>query len=139
MGKGAFVDFLSMKAKQKPSRSKRKPPVTFATVRKICLALPNVEEGTSYGTPAFKVGGVLFARKHQDGESLVIKISFEERAIRMKVNSETFYITDHYLNCPMMLVRISSVDPADLQELLEESWRRSVPARLQSALESPDD
>lgn len=128
-----------MKPKQKPSRTKRARAVTFATVRKLCLALPNTAESTSYGTPAFKVRGVLFARKHQDGESLVVKTSHEERAVRMKVDPGTFYITDHYLNHPMMLVRISTVDPKDLRELLEESWRLSTPARLHSALESRDD
>ena len=36
--------------------------VTFETVRKIARALENVEESTSYGTPAFKVRGALFVR-----------------------------------------------------------------------------
>ena len=40
--------------------------VTFETVRQMALSLDNVEEGTSYGTPAFKVGGVLFARLRED-------------------------------------------------------------------------
>ena len=30
-------------------------PATFETVRKIALSLDNVEEATSYATPAFKV------------------------------------------------------------------------------------
>ena len=44
--------------------TKRQPadsPVTFETIRNIALALENVEESTSYGTPAFKVAGALVA------------------------------------------------------------------------------
>jgi hypothetical protein len=111
----------------RPSKSER---VTFEQVRTFALALPHVEEGTSYGTPGFKVRGKLFVRLHQDGESLVVKIDPGERAMRMKVDPETFYITDHYLAYPWILVRISSVDLEDLRELLEEAWRLSAPKRL---------
>jgi hypothetical protein len=117
---------------KKPKRKHRgeTEPVTFDTVRKIALTLPKAEEGTSYGTPAFKVVGTLFVRMHQDGESLVVRIDQDERAMRMKAEPETYYITDHYLNYPWILVRLSSVDPEDLRELLEEAWRLSAPARL---------
>ena len=52
-------------------------PVTFETVRQLALALTGLDEGTSYGTPAWKVKGKLFARQHQDGESLVISVDFD--------------------------------------------------------------
>ncbi len=96
----------------------------------MALALPKATEGTSYGTPAFFVRGKLFARKHQSGEVLVVKIDLKERAQRMAADPETFFITDHYLKHPMMLVRLVNVYPDDLQELLAESWRRSAPKRL---------
>jgi hypothetical protein len=121
-----------MSKKQKRKRSGETGPVTFEKVRMLALALPKAEEGTSYGTPAFRVGGSLFARLHEDGESLVIKIDSSERSVRMKAEPETFYITDHYLNYPWMLVRLASVDPDDLRDLLEEAWRLSAPKRLVS-------
>jgi hypothetical protein len=117
---------------RKHKRASKSETLTFEHVRLLALALPKAEEGTSYGTPAFKVGGTLFARLHQDGESLVVKIDPGERAMRMKADPETFYITDHYLNYPWILVRISSVDAADLRDLLEEAWRLSAPRRLVS-------
>lgn len=104
-------------------------PVTFETVRGLALALPGAEEGTSYGTPAFRVGGKLFARLHQDGESLVVRIDLDQRRMRMGVDPETHFITDHYHDHPMMLVRLARVDPEDLRELLEESWRLVAPKR----------
>ncbi|WP_141758537.1 MmcQ/YjbR family DNA-binding protein [Duganella sp. HH105] len=43
------------------------------------LALPEMEESTSYGTPALKVKGKLMARLKEDGESVAIRITWEER------------------------------------------------------------
>jgi hypothetical protein len=104
--------------------------VSFEAVRQRALALPGVEEGTSYGTPAFKVRGKLFVRLHQSGDSLVVRIEADERAMRMRADPETYYITDHYRDYPWVLVRLCSVSPEDLGELLEDAWRRIAPARL---------
>ena len=125
-----------MRKEQKRKRSGETGPVTFEKVRMLALALPKAEEGTSYGTPAFRVGGTLFARLHQDGESLVVKIDSSERSMRMKAEPETYYITDHYLNYPWILVRLASVDPDDLLDLLEEAWRLSAPTRLVSTYDN---
>ena len=115
--------------------SKRtREPVTFETVREIAQTLPGAEESTSYGTPAFKVKGKLFARQHQDGESLVVGVDFEEREEMMSAAPEKFYITDHYLNYPWMLVRLSKVRPDQLRDLLIGSWRRAAPKHLVGAL-----
>jgi hypothetical protein len=105
-------------------------------VRQLALALPGVEEGTSYGTTAFKVNGKLLARFHQDGDSLVVKVEYAAREVLMGANPKTFYITDHYRCWPWVLVRISSVDPNDLRQLLEEAWRSRAPKRLVAAWEA---
>jgi hypothetical protein len=123
------------KSRTQTGRRKKKP-VTFDTVRQLALALPGVEERTSYGTTAFKVGGKLFARFHQDGESLAVKVEFAAREVLMGVNPRTFYITDHYRCWPWMLVRISSVDADELRGLLEDAWRRLAPKRLLATWES---
>ena len=46
--------------------------MTFDDVRKIALAWPEVEDGSSYGTPALKVRKKLLARLREDNESLVM-------------------------------------------------------------------
>jgi hypothetical protein len=108
----------------------RRAGVTFDTVRQIAQTLPGAEESTSYGTPAFKVKGKLFARQHQDGESLVVGVDFEQREEMMSAAPEKFYITDHYFNYPWMLVRMSKVTPDELRDLLIGSWRRAAPKSL---------
>jgi hypothetical protein len=115
--------------KGRPTRSRGARAVTFDTVREIARGLPGAVEGTSYGTPAFRVGKSLFVRKHQDDDSLVVKIEHEQRAMRMKADPGTFYITDHYLNYPWILVRLATVELDDLRDLLEDAWRLSAPER----------
>src|SRR5438477_11947646 len=110
-----------MKAAKRSAKTK---PVTFDTARQIAQTLPGAEESTSYGTPAFKVKGKLFARQHQDGESLVVGVDFEEREEMMNAAPEKFYITDHYLNYPCMLLRMKQVNQDELRDLLMGSWRR---------------
>jgi hypothetical protein len=108
----------------------RSCPVSFESARRLALALPEVKESRSYGTPGFKVRGKLFARFHQDGEAVVVMIDLKERAMRMRADPRAFYITDHYLNFPWMLVRLSAVRLDDLQELLENAWRLRAPQTL---------
>ena len=98
-------------------------PVTFKDVRKIALSLEHVEEGTSYGTAAFKIGGNLIARLKEDGQSLVVGTTFEEREEMMAAEPETYYITDHYLKYPWVLVRLSRAHPDALHDLLKRALR----------------
>jgi hypothetical protein len=110
-----------------------KPPA-FDIVCELARELPGAEESTSYGTPAFKVKGKLFARFHQDGESLVVSVDFDEREEMMKADPEKFYITDHYRNYPWILVRLSKARPEELRDLLLGSWRRAAPKQMVTAL-----
>jgi hypothetical protein len=121
-----------------PSRLRKTEPVTFETVRKLALALPGVEEGKSWGTPAFRVGKKFLARLREDGD-LVVRVEFAAREVLMGAAPETFYITDHYGDYPAMLVRLSKVDPDDLRELLEEAWRRNASKKLLAEFEENRD
>lgn len=105
-------------------------PITWDVVRQLAASLPGVEEGTSYGTPALKVRGKLFARLHQDGDAVVVAIDPDERAVRMRADPDAFFITPHYTEHPWMLVRLAAVRRDDLRDLLEEAWRRRAPKRL---------
>jgi hypothetical protein len=103
--------------------------VTFETVRKIALSLDHVTEGKCYATPAFKVGKNLFIRLREDNESLAIGTTFEERDELLAAEPETYYITDHYLKYPWVLVRLSRVHPDALRDLLKRAWRLASAAK----------
>jgi hypothetical protein len=46
--------------------------MTYDDIRKIALAWPEVEDGTSYGTSALKVHKKMLVRLKEDGDSLVM-------------------------------------------------------------------
>ncbi|MGD0402237.1 MAG: MmcQ/YjbR family DNA-binding protein [Candidatus Acidiferrales bacterium] len=116
----------------KQGRRVAKAPAAFDEVRRIALALDNVEEGMSYGTAAFKVGGELFVRMHQDGESLVVRTDFEQREELMAADPETYYITDHYLNYEWILIRLARVQPDGLRDLVRMAWRLASASKRRS-------
>src|SRR5262245_43101977 len=100
--------------------------VTFDTVREIGLALPGTEEGTTYGALALKVGGRMFAclASHPSAEpdSLVIYVHPDQRDDLIREEPTVFYLKDHYVNYPVVLVRLRRVHRDALQDLLHGSW-----------------
>jgi hypothetical protein len=96
----------------------------------VAAALPGVEVGTSYGTPALKAGGKAFARLWEDGTTLVLKVPFEVRDHLLATAPATYFVTDHYRGYPAVLVRLAAVDAAGLAPLLEEAWRQVAPKRM---------
>jgi hypothetical protein len=107
------------KAPKKPTSRK----VSWATVRELALALPGVEESTSYRTPAMKVRGKLIARLKEDGETIVVPMPVAERTVRIEIEPDVFFVTDHYVPYPYVLVRLGKVNRADVRELLQDAWR----------------
>jgi len=94
----------------------------FDVVRDIGLALPGVEEGTAYGVPALKVGGQLLAcvpaNRSAETNSLVVRVSFDDRAALLTEAPDVYYVTDHYAGYEAVLVRLSRVDRDVLRDLL---------------------
>jgi hypothetical protein len=102
----------------------------IAILRRLALALPDVEEGTAYGTPAWRVRKKLFARLREDQETVAVRVERGERELLMGAEPEVFFITDHYRAYAWMLVRLAAIPEDELAEVLEESWRRAAPKRL---------
>lgn len=121
-------------AARKLSASTKHPRVTYDTVCELAARLPEVEQGTSYGTPALKVRGKLFVRLKEDGDTIVLRTDSFEREHLMSTAPQTFFITDHYRDYPWVLVRLATVDIAQLRELLEDAWRRVAPKKLITTL-----
>jgi hypothetical protein len=98
--------------------------VTFDDVRTFALLWPEVEDGTSYGTPALKVRKKLLARLREDGDSLVaFGIPLDEREMLIESQPKLFYFTDHYRDYPMVLLRLSKAKRAIVEPLLRRHWR----------------
>jgi hypothetical protein len=100
--------------------------IDFDTVRRIGLGLPDVEESTAYGSPALKVGGKLLTcipvHKSAEPDSLAVCIDFDSRAELMADAPDVYYLTDHYVNYPCVLVRLSRIHSDALRDLLLTAW-----------------
>ena len=105
-------------------------PMTVDDLRGIALAIPEVEEGTSYGTIAFKVRKKLLCRLRDDDEVLVLKCDPIERDALLAENGGPWFITPHYKDYGYVLVRLADADPAEVRELIVEAWLREAPRRL---------
>jgi hypothetical protein len=98
--------------------------VTYDDVRKIALAWPEVEDGSSYGTPALKVRKKMLVRLKEDNDSLVMPgVPPDEREMLIESRPAIFYFTDHYRDYPMVLVRLSRAKRGQVEPLLRRHWR----------------
>ena len=98
--------------------------MTYDDVRKIALAWTEVEDGTSYGTPALKVRKKMLVRLKEDGDSLVMPgVPPDERDMLVESQPPVFYLTDHYKDYPMVLIRLSKTKRATVEPLLRRQWR----------------
>ena len=110
--------------------------MSFDAVRALGREFPDLEESTMYGSPALKLGKRLVAclAIHRSAEpgSLVVRTDFEQRAALLSEDPETYYVTDHYLNHPTVLVRLARVQPDQLRDLLAAA-RHCVLAHAQQS------
>jgi len=123
-------------AKRKATRIIR--GVDFESVRRAALALPGVEEGTSYGTPAFRVKKKLFARMREEGEDFVLRVGDDLRDVLLATESAVFHQTPHYFGHPYVLARLGAITEPRLASIVEEAWRSVAPARLVAAIDAGD-
>ena len=111
--------------------------MTFDDVRKIALAWPEVEDGTSYGTAALKVRKKLLARLKEDGDSLVMPgVPHDEREMLVESQPKLFYFTDHYRDYPIVLIRLSKAKRAAVEPLLRRQWRTLASKKAIKAVEA---
>lgn len=101
-------------------------PLTFDDVRALALVLPEVEVGTSYGATSVKVRGKMMAcpalHKSAEPNSMVVRIGFKERDKLLADDPEVYYLKDHYVKYPALLVRLARIKRNDLQNLLYLVW-----------------
>jgi hypothetical protein len=113
---------------------------TFARVRSIALKLDGVEEAPYFGGPAFKVNGRLLAcpagHPSADWNSLLVPMPFSQRDELLAADPEVYYLKPHYVNFPVIVVRVAHIHDDGLGDLLRIAWRAAMarpPRRRSSA------
>ncbi|MQA16734.1 MAG: hypothetical protein GEV09_22150 [Pseudonocardiaceae bacterium] len=106
----------------------------------MATVLPEVEESTWFRTPSLKVAGKGFARLRAEAEGgVVLMCDLGEKEALLASGDPAFYTTPHYDGYGAILVDLDRVDPEQLGELIEDSWRRKAPAKLRKAFDAQRD
>ena len=97
----------------------------FDLVRKLAMALPNVVESTVHGAPSWKLNGKLLAcqavHKSAEPNSLLVKILPADREQLLSAEPDTYYVTEHYVNAPVILVRLDQINSKELKSLIKSA------------------
>lgn len=98
-------------------------------LKRLSRDLPGVEEGTSYGTPALKVGKHLLVRV-KDEDTLVLRCAIEEKEALMEVAGDIYFETAHYVGWPFVLARAGAIGDEELALRVEAAWRQRAGKKL---------
>jgi hypothetical protein len=110
---------------------------TWDEVVAIAVALPEVEQSTSYRTPSLTVQGKSFARLRTEAEGgLVLMCQIDEKEALLASGDPAFYTTPHYDGYGAILVDLEKVSHQQLTELIEDAWRDRAPVRVRKAFDA---
>jgi hypothetical protein len=102
------------------------PHLSMDSVIELGLKLSGVNESPYYGVRALKLNGRMLActpvNKSAEVNSAVVAMGFEHRTALLKEHPLLYYITDHYAPHPTMLIRLSRMSRADLEQILRMAW-----------------
>ena len=94
----------------------------FALVEAIARTLPEVEVSIYWGQPALKAKGQMLvcmaSHKSAEPNTLVVRMAISDRDALIEEQPETYYLKDHYVGYPCVLVRLSKVHRDALRGLI---------------------
>ena len=104
------------------------PPTSpFKRIEAIGGTLPDVEVTTAWGQPALKVHGRMFAcmasHKSAEPNTLIVMMDFADRDALIDDDPHTYYLKEHYVPYPCVLVRLARVSPDALRDLVAGAHR----------------
>jgi hypothetical protein len=103
----------------------------FARLLRLAVeaGLPGVEESTSYGNKALKVGGKSFVAV-KDRETIVISIALDAKEALLEMAPAIYFQTPHYVGWQYLPVRIDAIGDAELTDRLIGAWLLRAPKKL---------
>ncbi len=106
----------------------------------IGRTLPDVEVTTTWGASALKVRGKMFAcvaiNKSAEPNSMVVRMDMAQRDLLIEEDPATYYLTDHYVDYPCVVVRLSRISPEALDDVIRGAHRfvsATAPSKRHSA------
>ena len=106
------------------------PVAGWDDVLRIGLALPDVEESTSYRQPCLKVRGRAFVNlSPSEPGALVVHVPLEEQPLRIAARPDVYFVTPHYEGYGCVLLRLDVVDEDELAGAIEDAWEHGSAGR----------
>ena len=103
-----------------------RPALNYDAIKRMGLALPDVEEGTAYGSPALKLRGQLLGciptNRDAEPNSFVVRIDFAQRDELIAAEPDVYYLKPHYQDYACVLVRLKKIHRDAMRDLLRMAW-----------------
>lgn len=115
-------------------------------LERLANALPEVEEGTTYGRRAWKVGGKTFAWERafskadlkrfgdeEPPEGPIAAVAVDDLADKeaiLQAGHPGVFTIPHFDGYPAVLIQLSAIDDQTLAELVDDGWLAVAPAPL---------
>ncbi|WP_199621433.1 MmcQ/YjbR family DNA-binding protein [Paenibacillus alkalitolerans] len=107
--------------------------MTIDEVREFALSLPESMEVEHWGKPSFRLNNKIFTVMQDDGITITVKISAEDREMYTSMDPDTYSVPDSFSNLNYMNVNLRTVDPQELKGLIQKAWSSVAPKRLVKA------
>jgi hypothetical protein len=126
---------------------------TWDDVARVCLALPETTEGTSWGSRSWRVRGKAFVWERplraKDRAELgaaapagpVLGATVPDEGAKAALIAEepdTYFTTSHFDGYAAVLCRLDALDEESLTELAGEAWACRAPRRLLAQHRPPE-
>jgi hypothetical protein len=110
--------------------------VGWDEVRALALALPEVEEGTSWGKACFRVRSKTFAGKSRHEGAMWTRCDRDERPLIVASKPGVYRLTPHFERSPAyLLIWLDVADVEDVRERLVDGWLIQAPKRLAATVD----
>jgi hypothetical protein len=96
--------------------------MTYDDLVKMALEHVDVAESTSYGNPSVKRRGRYMFGLNETGETISVKLDWENRDWLLGEHPGVIYITPHYHGYPAFRVFLDKLTPELGRELVEISY-----------------
>ena len=91
---------------------------TWEDVRRICLALPDVEERKQ----TFRTNGRIFVNLSREEGAISTRAPDEELELLIRARPDLYFITPHYVGWDAVLLRLDPVDDEELAGRIEDAY-----------------
>lgn len=99
-------------------------------IRAIVATLPQTEERETWGEATFRVRDKIIVMVGPDGERASLKASLLEQQALIARDPDTFSVAPYVGRHGWISVRLATVDPIEMSELITEAWRMTAPKSM---------